>query len=203
MDMTWVGQPQATLLAALVSGVIGSVIGPFILRRLRRNDAALKARRKWAKEKLVWVFGEGPQMSTDSTDYHVAALLSENPFAPTLGDMHAINPLLAEALDLKLIQPRRSALLQRWLEGWFWVLFNQRAALMPLRDKQWTSPELQRETDQSVRRYSRRFRRIEVALTRWSLGVRPTLIFWLSITFYVPLVRRRGENRGHKSNFGA
>lgn len=190
--MSWVDESQATLLAAFISGVIGSVIGPFILRRLRRNDAALEARREWAKEKLVAVFGEGPQMSTDDVNYMVFALLAENPYAPTIGDMHAINPMLGESLDLKLIQPRRSALLQRWLEEWFWVLFNERAGLMPLRER-WYGPESRDEVGQQVRRYQQRFRRVEVALTRWSLGVRPSILFWLSVHIRLPLIRRRRE----------
>ncbi len=191
MDVSWVGQPQATVLAALVSGVIGSVIGPFVLRRLRRNDAALKARRKWAKEKLVAVFGEGPQMSTDSVDYRVFALLAENPFAPTIGDMHAINPMLAESIDLKLIQPRRSALLRAWLEAWFWVLFNERQKMPSVEE---LYAESTRDSALRIeRRYRKRFRRVEVALSRWSLGIRPSVTFWFSLHVYLPIVRRRQE----------
>lgn len=190
--MQWIDDSGATLLAAFISGVIGSVIGPFILRRLRRNDAALEARREWAKEKLVLVFGEGPQMSTDDVNYMVGGLLSVNPWAPTIGDMHAINPCLAESLDLKLIQPRRSALLHRWLEAWYWELSAERSGLQPLKD-QWYGPGQEGDAEKRRVQYEKRFIRIEVALTRWSLGVRPTALFWLSAHFRQPAIRRRRE----------
>jgi hypothetical protein len=177
--MLAIGDSTATLAAAFISAGIGSVIGPFILRRLRRGDAALDARRAWVKEKLVSVFGEGEAfMSTDDVDYFAPGLISENPWTPLFGDMHAINPSLQESLDLKVIQPWRSAVLRRWLEGWFWLLQAQSATLRSLGGEYAAHHGLGPGFDKEIRRYERRFRRVEVAMTRWSLGLRPTLFFW-------------------------
>lgn len=174
-----IGDSAATIVAAFISAGIGSVIGPFILRRLRRGDAALDARRAWVKEKLVLVFGEGePLMSTDEVDYFAPGLISESPWTPLFGDMHGINPSLQESLDLKVIQPWRSSVARRWLEGWFWLLQAQSQTLKSLGGEYEGYHELGPGFDREVRRYARRFRRVEVALTRWSLGLRPTLFFW-------------------------
>lgn len=175
-----IGDSAATIVAAFISAGIGSVIGPFILRRLRRGDAALDARRAWVKEKLVSVFGEGEAlMSTDEVDFFAPGLISESPWTPLFGDMHAINPSLKESLDLKVIQPWRSAVVRRWLEGWFWLLQAQSMTLKSLGGEYEAHHDLGPGFDREIRKYGRRFRRVEVALTRWSLGLRPTLFFWL------------------------
>ena len=183
--------PVATIIAAFIAAFAGSIIGPIILRQQRKGDTALEERRSWAKQKLQWVFDEEHEQSTDDINYHSAGMIPWNPWVKWGIDMHSINPRLSESIDLRLLQPQRSALARAWLEAWAWVLWDENYALRDVvaRDTEMMTLTNNAEFMKLANNYNRHFRGVETALTLWALGIRPSLRLWVSLKFVAPRVR--------------
>jgi len=189
--------PVATIIAAFIAAFAGSIIGPIILRQQRKGDTALEERRKWTKEKLRVVFHEENDQSTDDINFHSAGMIPWNPWVKWHIDMHSIHPRLAESLDLRLLQPRRSKLAYEWLEAWAWVLWDENQALRDIvaRDTEYMTLMSNAKFMKLANDYTRHFRGLETALTLWSLGIRPSIRLWFSLKFVAPWAR---SNRPRK-----
>ncbi|WP_440711640.1 hypothetical protein [Herbiconiux sp. YIM B11900] len=189
------------LLTAIVvgglSGIVGSIIGPIVLRLINRGDRALEARRRWVQDKLQSVFGIGDApYPTDGPEPGFMRLVPPTAYRKHEFNMHTINPALAESVELMLLQPGRSAIAQRWLENWMWNLLGEYQAL----NQWWKSSSddpslfgLPKGFEKAERRYRRRLRRVQTTASLWAIGqwTRPTIWLWFSSRAWVKSIRQQ------------